>query len=74
MIDFTMTGFNMKLLVGLALFLEGICILLLMHPIKKRKHFTIRDYILLIFAVLVAAGGLITFIFGLCSAVPQMLG
>ena len=67
MIDFTMTGFNMK-------FLEGICILLLMHPIKKRKHFTIRDYILLIFAVLVAAGGLIAFIFGLCSAVPQMLG
>lgn len=72
MIDFTMSGLNATLIVGLALLLEGLCLLILMHPIKRRKHFAMRDYILLGFAIAVTLSGAITFIIGLCKTVPML--
>lgn len=46
MIDFTMTGLNLCLIIGIVLLLQGVCFLLMQNPFRKIRKFGVRDYIL----------------------------
>ena len=69
MIDFTMGGLNLTLLIGVVLLLQGVCLFFMQNPIKKVKHFEIRDFIILgIILVMITLGVALTVI-GITSAV-----
>ena len=69
MIDFTMGGLNLTLLIGVVLLLQGICLFFMQNPIKKLKHFEIRDFIIFgIILVMITLGVALTVI-GITSAV-----
>ena len=70
-IDFTMSGINIILLIGIVFVLQGICLLVIQNPFKKIKHFCWRDYILLGIILAFIAAGVICLIFGVLSAVNQ---
>ena len=72
-IDFTMSGMNFLLFFGLMLVLIGICCLILQNPIKRWKHFVVRDFIYFSFFIGFIICGIIAFVFGLLSAVPYMV-
>ena len=69
MIDFTMGGLNLTLLIGVVLLLQGVCLFFMQNPIKKVKHFEIRDFIIFgIILVMITLGVALTVI-GITSAV-----
>ena len=69
MIDFTMGGLNLTLLIGVVLLLQGICLFFMQNPIKKLKHFEIRDFIIFgIILVMITLGVALTVI-GIMTAV-----
>ena len=43
MIDFTMNGINICLLIGIVLLLQGICFLFMQNPFKNIKKFGVRE-------------------------------
>jgi len=71
-IDFTMSGMNFLLFLGIALVLQGICILAMQSPIKKWKHFVLKDFIIFSIALILIVGGIVATVFGLISAIPMM--
>lgn len=71
-IDFTMSGMNFLLFFGLMLILIGICFLVLQNPIKRWKHFVVRDFIYFSVFIGFIIGGIVAFVFGLISAIPVM--
>ena len=69
MIDFTMGGINLTLLIGVVLLLQGVCLFFMQSPIKKIKHFEIRDFIIFgIILVMITLGVALTVI-GIMTAV-----
>ena len=69
MIDFTMGGLNLTLLIGVVLLLQGVCLFFMQSPIKKIKHFEIRDFIIFgIILVMITLGVALTVI-GIMTAV-----
>ncbi len=72
-IDFTMTGMNFLLFLGIALVLQGICILVLQNPIKRWKHFVVKDFIIFGFSLLILIGGIVATIFGAINAISVMI-
>ena len=72
-IDFTMSGMNFLLFLGLMLVLIGVCSLLLQNPIKRWKHFVVRDYIYFSVFIGFIIGGIVAFVFGMISAIPFMI-
>ena len=61
MIDFTMGGLNLTLLIGVVLLLQGVCLFFMQNPIKKIKHFEIRDFIIFgIILVMITLGVALT--------------
>lgn len=72
-IDFTMSGMNFLLFLGLILILMGVCLLALQNPIKRWKHFVVRDYIYFSVFIGFIIGGIVAFVFGLISAIPFMV-
>ena len=71
-INFSMSGLNMALIAGLALMLEGVCVLVLQNPFKNHKHFVVRDYIILRIALSAVIGGFVSLIIGIIQAIPFM--
>lgn len=71
-IDFSMTGLNISLLLGVVLLLQGICLLVLQNPIKKIKKFTVRDYIILGLIICFMIGGIILTVSGITSALSAI--
>lgn len=69
-IDFSMSGLNMALIAGLALMLEGVCVLVLQNPLKNHKHFVVRDYIILGIALAAVIGGFVSLVIGIIQAIP----
>ena len=72
-IDFTMSGMNFLLFLGLILILMGVCLLALQNPIKRWKHFVVRDFICFSVFIGFIIGGIAAFVFGLISAIPFMV-
>ena len=72
-IDFTMSGMNFLLFLGLILILIGVCLLALQNPIKRWKHFVVRDFIYFSVFIGFIIGGIAAFVFGLISAIPFMV-
>ena len=72
-IDFTMSGMNFLLFVGLALILQSVCILVLQNPLKKWNHFVVKDFIIFVFSLLMLVGGIVATVFGIINAVPFMI-
>lgn len=72
-IDFTMSGMNFLLFLGLILILMGVCLLALQNPIKRWKHFVVRDYIYFSVFIGFIIAGIAAFVFGLISAIPFMV-
>lgn len=72
-IDFTMSGMNFLLFLGLILILMGVCLLALQNPIKRWKHFVVRDFIYFSVFIGFIIGGIVAFVFGLISAIPFMV-
>ena len=69
MIDFTMGGLNLTLLIGVVLLLQGVCLFFMQNPFKKIKHVEIRDFIIFgIILVMITLGVALTVI-GITSAV-----
>ncbi len=69
MIDFTMGGLNLTLLIGVVLLLQGVCLFFMQNPFKKIKHFEIRDFIIFgIILVMITLGVALTVV-GITSAV-----
>ena len=61
MIDFTMGGLNLALLIGVVLLLQGVCLFFMQNPFKKIKHFEIRDFIIFgIILVMITLGVALT--------------
>ncbi len=72
-IDFTMTGMNFLFFLGIALVLQGICILVLQNPIKRWKHFVVKDFIIFGFSLLILIGGIVATVFGAINAISVMI-
>ena len=72
-IDFTMTGMNFLLFLGIALVLQGICILVLQNPIKRWRHFVVKDFIIFGFSLLILIGGIVATVFGAINAISVMV-
>lgn len=72
-IDFTMSGMNFLLFLGLILILMGVCLLALQNRIKRWKHFVVRDFIYFSVFIGFIIGGIVAFVFGLISAIPFMV-
>lgn len=72
-IDFTMSGINFLLLFGIALILQSVCILVLQNPIKKWKRFVAKDFIIFGLSLLMLVGGVVSTVFGLMNAIPEMI-
>ena len=72
-IDFTISGMNFLLFLGLILILMGVCLLALQNPIKRWKHFVVRDFIYFSVFIGFIIGGIVAFVFGLISAIPFMV-
>ncbi|MBR6050352.1 MAG: hypothetical protein IKP68_04005 [Clostridia bacterium] len=69
MIDFTMGGLNLTLLIGVVLLLQGVCLFFMQNPIKRIKHFEIRDFIIFgIILVMITLGVALTVV-GITTAV-----
>lgn len=69
MIDFTMGGLNLTLLIGVVLLLQGVCLFFMQNPFKKIKHFEIRDFIIFgIILVMITLGVALTVV-GITTAV-----
>ena len=69
MIDFTMGGLNLALLIGVVLLLQGVCLFFMQNPFKKIKHFEIRDFIIFgIILVMITLGVALTVV-GITTAV-----
>ena len=69
MIDFTMGGLNLMLLIGVVLLLQGVCLFFMQNPIKRIKHFEIRDFIIFgIILVMITLGVALTVV-GITTAV-----
>ena len=68
-IDFTMTGMNFLLFLGIALILQGMCILLLQNPIKRWEHFVGKDFIIFGFSFVIIVGGIVATVFGVINAI-----
>lgn len=69
MIDFTMTGINICLLIGIVLLLQGVCFLFMQNPFKNIKKFGVRDYIILVLILCFMVVGVLLTIFGIINAV-----
>lgn len=72
-IDFTMSGMNFLLFLGIALILQSVCILVLQNPLKKWNHFVVKDFIIFGFSLLMLVGGIVATVFGIINAVPFMI-
>ncbi len=69
MIDFTMGGLNLALLIGIVILLQGICLFFMQNPFKKIKHFEIRDFIIFgIILVMITLGAVLTAV-GITSSI-----
>ncbi len=69
MIDFTMNGINICLLLGIVLLLQGICFLIMQNPFKRIKKFGIRDYIIFALILCFIIAGITVTTFGVINAV-----
>lgn len=69
MIDFTMNGINICLLLGIVLLLQGICFLIMQNPFKRIKKFGVRDYIIFALILCFIIVGITVTIFGIINAV-----
>ncbi len=67
-IDFTMTGLNLGLLIGIVLLLLSVCLLIMQNPIKNKSKMTVRDYIILAFILCCAIGGIVLTVLGFIDA------
>lgn len=67
-IDFTMTGLNLCLLIGVVLLLLGVCLLIMQNPIKNKNKMTVRDYIILAFILCCVIGGIVLTVLGFIDA------
>ncbi len=71
-IDFSMTGLNICLLIGIVMLLFSTCMLLMQRPIKNRKKLTVRDYFILGFILLFAVAGIVLTTLGFIDAFSVM--
>lgn len=71
-VDFTMSGMNFLLFLGLALILQSVCILVLQRPHKRWNHFVAKDFIIFGFTLFMLVCGVTLFVIGLVKAVPLM--
>lgn len=67
-IDFTMTGLNLCLLIGIVLLLLSVCLLIMQNPIKNKNKMTVRDYIILAFILCCVIGGSVLTVLGFIDA------
>ena len=72
MIDFTMNGINICLLMGIVLLLQGICFLFMQNPFKNFKKFGVRDYILFALILCFVVAGIVLTILGIINAVGMI--
>lgn len=73
MIDFTMTGLNLLLIIGIVLLLQGICFLIMQNPFRKIRKFGVRDYILFALILCFIVAGIVCTVLGTIQAV-QLIG
>ena len=69
MIDFTMSGINICLLIGIVLLLQGICFLVMQNPFKNLKKFGVRDYIIFSLILCFVVAGIVLTVLGVINAV-----
>ena len=69
MIDFTMNGINICLLIGIVLLLQGICFLFMQNPFKNIKKFGVRDYIIFALILCFVVVGIVLTVLGIINAV-----
>lgn len=67
-IDFTMTGLNLCLLIGVVLLLLSVCLLIMQNPIKNKNKMTVRDYIISAFILCCVIGGIVLTVLGFIDA------
>lgn len=72
MIDFSMSGINFLILLGVAVLLEGLCLLILQNPFKNWKRFVAKDFIIFAFETVLIIIGLVCLILGFVNAAPLM--
>ena len=73
MIDFTMTGLNLCLIIGIVLLLQGICFLLMQNPFKKIRKFGVRDYILFALILCITIAGIVCTVIAAVDAFRMIL-
>lgn len=73
MIDFSMTGLNLLLIIGIVLLLQGICFLIMQNPFQKIHKFGVRDYILFALILCFIVAGIVCTVLGTIQAF-QMIG
>ena len=73
MIDFTMTGLNLCLIIGIVLLLQGICFLLMQNPFKNIRKFGVRDYILFALILCITVAGIACTVIGTVDAFRMIL-
>lgn len=73
MIDFTMTGLNLCLIIGIVLLLQGVCFLLMQNPFRKIRKFGVRDYILFALILCITVVGIVCTVIGAVDAFRMIL-
>lgn len=73
MIDFTMTGLNLCLIIGIVLLLQGVCFLLMQNPFRKIRKFGVRDYILFALILCITVSGIVCTVIGAVDAFQMIL-
>lgn len=73
MIDFSMTGLNLLLIIGIVLLLQGICFLIMQNPFQKIRKFGVRDYILFALILCFIVAGIVCTVLGTIQAF-QLIG
>lgn len=72
MIDFTMTGLNLLLIIGIVLLLQGVCFLIMQNPFKNFRKFGVRDYILFALILCFVVAGIVCTVLGTIGAVQMI--
>lgn len=67
-IDFSMSGLNILLLIGIVLLLQAVCLLIMQNPVKRIKKFVVRDYIILAIILCIGAVGIVCTVIGMVQA------